>query len=365
MLGDSNNRQVVNMEKFASSLPRHLLAHIVLGERQFNHSHSTAASNGWLAYIAKGLHLMNCLITLEYHYPRLAAIQRGLEQRACVLDLLMLAGAVWNTELAGASTFSHYVLCAEGIRLTSAALSTALQFDIDNNSNNSNNNTNNANNTNNTNNTNNSNNSNNSNSNNNKNTPNATPNSGINPPHTNGTELNGFFNNNKASIHNNGATTTTTSGGYQFEWYDALVVHPKLSLFIALPVDALDLLQQVTKRAIESSPDHVTKLCRSFHTLLEAFYLMCCSEELVAQMMQHNSFLGGNLLRVLEQSLSLSNLGWRGSKSTNAGNTPQTPFVFQPNEPISSVINQILRVLYLSYLTTYQLYFDANQICTV
>lgn len=302
-LGDNANKKAINIERIAGALPRHLLAHIVMGEKHFLLSHPTKTGTGWLAYIAKGLHLLNCFISLEYLHPRLALIQRGLEQRSCVLDLLLLAGSVWNTELAGAVAFSHYVLCAEGIRLTSAALATALQQDLDR-----------------------------------------------------GAESN----KSTTSISLNGNNNSNGGIPYLYEWYDALIIHPKLNTFISLPIDTINLLQNVTFKALQSSPDHVPKLCRSFHTQLESFYLMCCSEEFIGQLLLHPIFLEGELLRLLQQSLDIRKSPWTSS-STNqsslsaSGSLPANAAnAFQQSEPLASVVHQILRVLYL-FICNYNL----------
>lgn len=316
-LGDAANKKAINIERIAGALPRHLLAHIVMGEKHFFMAHPTKTGTGWLAYIAKGLHLMNCFISLEYSHPRLALVQRGLEQRSCVLDLLLLAGAVWNTELAGASAFSHYVLCAEGIRLTSAALATALQQDLDR-----------------------------------------------------GADSSKSKNDSSSSSTHSKANTTTNGGiPYLYEWYDALIVHPKLNTFISLPIDTINLLQSVTFKALQSSPDHIPKLCRSFHTQLEAFYLMCCSEEFIGQLLLHPIFLEGELLRILQQSLDIRKHPWTSSSNNQAlsasGTLPNAnpANAFQQNEPLSSVLHQILRVLYLLDLITYVLNNTKYHVC--
>lgn len=256
--------------------------------------------------------------------------------RSCVLDLLLLAGAVWNTELAGASTFPHYVLCAEGIRLTSAALGTALQHDLDRGveSNKATN-------------------------------PSKPPEHSPIPTAASPPPLNSP----STSPHNNHTTNGTsptkhTSSDpsippYSYEWYDALIIHPKLTTFTSLPIDTINLLQKVTFRALSSSPDHVPKLCRSFHTQLEAFYLMCCSEEFVGQLLLHPVFMEGELLDILQQVLHLWKSPWNkdgkqaltssGGANTSGSGGGVVGHAFQQNDPIVSVVSQILRVLYLKF----------------
>eukprot|EP00026_Physarum_polycephalum_P004767 Phypoly_transcript_04791.p1 GENE.Phypoly_transcript_04791~~Phypoly_transcript_04791.p1 ORF type:complete len:620 (+),score=115.73 Phypoly_transcript_04791:183-2042(+) len=340
-LGDSNNKQAINIEKVASSLPRHLLAHIVMGDRNFTLTHPGMAANGWLAYTAKGLHLINCFVSLEWSYPRLAAVQRGLEHRSCILDLLLLAGAVWNTELAGATTFPHYVLCAEGIRLTSAALSAALQHDLDRGAES------------------------------NKPKPTdsssssstTTPSPSSPPVHSDTPSNNG---NHSASNGNPSSSNLPDSSAlpYSYEWYDALIIHPKIYTFTSLPVDTISLLQQVTSKALLASPDHVPKLCRSFHTQLEAFYLMCCSEEFVGQLLLHPVFVKGELLAILQQALHLWNRPWTAASKqalTASGGiaVASAANAFHPNEPIASVVTQILRVLYVLFEKENPCFLDA------
>jgi hypothetical protein len=347
-LGDNNNKQAINIEKVASTLPRHLLAHIVTGERNFILTHPGMPANSWLAYTAKGLHLINCFISLEFQYPRLAAVQRGLEHRSCILDLLLLAGAVWNTELAGATTFPQYVLCAEGIRLTSAALGTALQHDLDRGAE--------------------------SNKSSKPNDPPRDTPTSVSPiPHapplaptleTPSTTTTTSHNNNGNNATNGTPQSNITKHNdlptlpYSYEWYDALIIHPKIHTFTSLPIDTINLLQKVAFRALQSSPDHVPKLCRSFHTQLEAFYLMCCSEEFVGQLLLHPVFVEGELLSILQQALHLWKSPWTSPSKqalTASGGIAgaSAANAFQQHEPIASVVNQILRVLYLisSYLT--------------
>lgn len=354
LLGVVCNKQFINIEKIASALPRHLLAHIVMGHRGFPHhtsrsptsnaapsASSGATTTAWLAYTAKGLHLINCLVGLEYLHPRLSALLRGLEHRSLVLDLLLLAGAVWNTELAGATTFQHYVLCAEGIRLTSAALGTALQMDLDRGAT-DNNNTNGV-----------------------RTASITRPNSDNNNNYNNNVSNDATNNNNGLQPNNKNINGAPPNAPYLYEWYDALIIHPKLNTFISLPIDAINLLQTVTYRSLQSSPDHAVKLCRSFHTQLEAFYLMCCSEEFVGQMLVHPIFLSGELLDILQQSLNLGKCTWTGGKP-NAALTASgdiqagaSPHTFQQGDPISSVVHQVLRVLYVLFEKESPCFLDA------
>lgn len=206
-------KRFINVERFSRLLPIQLMAYIVKGDRAADNSIS------WVAYIAKGLHMVHNITALTPQFTQLATLYNDAQYRLSVVDLLLLSGAVWMSEFASSSpkeSNQHYILvCAEGLRIWASVFNTALQTELER--------------------------------------------------------------------------------GDQFVWYDTLLTHHKVVEVISIPLDALQVFKNLYGSGFNDSSG---KVIRSAVAVLNVFYYMCFSEEVVSHLISFPTFSNGEIFEL-------------------------------------------------------------------